>query len=83
MGCHSLPIRCYNTAPTATSEASVMMHVGAKGFGCERCVAVARTCENEVMAVSFQMSLRSVPGGVERRSLRGPRMEAQLGMKWW
>ena len=41
IGHHSFPMRCWRTALTATSEASVMMFVGASGFGCESRLASA------------------------------------------
>ena len=42
MDCQSPSINCWRTAPTAISEASVMMHVGVAGTGCVKRVASAR-----------------------------------------
>ena len=40
MGHQSFPMYCWRTAPTAMSEASVMMLVGVSGFGCEKRLAL-------------------------------------------
>ena len=63
------------------------MHVGANGLGWVRRVAEASASLivlKAVMAASVHSSVRSFPCGVVSRLLRGPRMEAQCGMKrWW
>lgn len=56
-GCHLPSICCFRTAPTALSDASDMIHIGANGFGCDRSVVVARASlisTKAVVAVSFQ-----------------------------
>ena len=44
MGHHWLLMNCWRTAPTAESEASVMMLVGASGLGCDRREALVSDC---------------------------------------
>ena len=57
---------CCDTAPTATSEASVMIDVGASGFGCVRRVASAKAVLSAVKAnraVSVQTSVLDLSWG--------------------
>ena len=56
-GYHWLAICCCRTAPTAVSEASVMMQVGAPSSGCTSRVAIATaslTLVRASVAASFQ-----------------------------
>ena len=76
----------FKTAPTAWSDASDMMHVGADNFGCDSSLVVARASLMAVKAadvVSSQRGFRSPPCGLARRLLSGSTIEAQLGIKRW
>ena len=66
----------------ATSDASVMMRVGAFCLGCTRRMALARACLMSVKAAVLTSSQARVafPFVAARRALRGLRMAAQPGM---
>ena len=77
---------CCKTAQTAMSEASVMIFMGASGFGCERSVAVASAslmATNAVRASSFNCTVFVLSLDETRRSFRGCSMSAQPGIKRW
>ena len=61
MGHQSFPMHCWRKAPTAMSEASVMMLVGTSGFGCERRVALVRA---SLIVVRLQWHSHSAVGEV-------------------
>ena len=63
---------CCRTAPTAASDASVMMQVGAPGLGCTSKVASARAFLTAVNAdVAASVHVRSLREDLDRRRLRG------------
>ena len=77
---------CWRTAPTATSEASVMILVGASGLGCDSSVAVASASLmviNVAAASSFHCSVVARSLDEARRLLRECSMLAPLGIKRW
>ena len=64
---------CCGTAPTAASEASVMMHVGAPGSGCTSKVALARaslTLLKAVSVVSLQATVLGVGLGIGQEQMQ-------------
>ena len=74
MGRQPFPMYCWRTAPAAMSEASVMMLVGASGFGCERRVALARASlivAKAAVAFSLHSIVLVLPLEVESSSLSG------------
>ena len=76
--------KCKLTAPTAKSEASVMMRVGACGFGCAKRVALARAsfiAEKAAVACSSHGNWFAARPVVLKRLLSGLRMAVQLGRK--
>ena len=72
-------------APTAISEASVTMFVGASGLGCDNSIALANTSFAAVkvaMASSDQDRLLGPSLEDERRALSGCKRSAHPGIKW-
>ena len=61
MGHHLSPICCCRTAPTAISEASVIMLVGALGTGCRRRVAATscffKSCQSVFCPLHFFLAV--------------------------
>ena len=77
---------CWRTAPTAVSEASVTMQVGASGMGCTKSDASARASLILVRADSAagdQFKGAWLCCAEESILLGGTRMAAQLGTKRW
>ena len=86
MGRQSFPMYCWRTAPTAMSEASVMMLVEASGFGCERRVALARSSlivAKAAVAFSLHSTVLVLPLEVESSLLSGWRVSVRFGRKRW
>ena len=73
---------CCRTAPTATSEASVMMLVGAFCSGCTKRVALAKAflMLAKVTVLASSQARVAFPFVAVRSALRGLRMVAQPGM---
>ncbi len=74
MGCHWSYTCCWSTAPTAESEVTVMMHVGASGSGCISSVALAKaslTLEKAVTTVSFQARVLALLLVLARSEFKG------------
>ena len=86
MGHQSFPMYCWRTAPTAMSEASVMMLLGVSGFGCEKRLALARASLNvakAAVAFSLHSTVLVLALEVDSTSLSGWRASAQFGRKRW
>ena len=84
MGHQSDPMCCWRTAPTATSEASVMIQVGASGLGCAKSDAVAKASLiwlKALSAVGVQCKGAWLFWAEESMLFRGTRVAAQLGTK--
>ena len=79
MGRHRSSTRCWRTAPTAVSEASVVIEIVASGCGWTKRVALARASlieEKAVVASSVHEMVLLFPAS---KSLRGWRIAAQCG----
>ena len=80
----SVPMRCWRTAPMATSEASVMIQVGASGLGCAESDAVARASLiwlKALSAVGVQCKGAWLFWAEESILFRETRVAEQLGTK--
>ncbi len=83
-GRHWLAIRCCSTAPTAVSEASVMMQVGAPSSGCTNRVALAiasLTLAKASVAASLQGRVLVCLLVPTKSAFSGCGRAAQCGMK--
>ena len=84
MGRQSVPMHCWRTAPTVTSEASVMIQVGASSLGYAKSNGVARASLiwlKVLSAVGVQCKGAWLFWVEESILFRGTRVAAQLGTK--